>query len=246
MQCKDAREFVSAFIDGELAGDLAKGAAAHIETCPSCGRLAADYRAIGRQVAGGYSPAPLDLADKIRARIAAERTLDRPSRMRSLVLLAAALLLTCGLSAFTTWYLTHQAEMRGRLQNEIVASHVRSLMQDKPVQIASSERHAVKPWFGGKIDFSPNVKDLAAQGFPLVGARVDYIGGRRVAVLVYMRRLHVINVFIWPSAGDGQREVQAMSLHGYNGLEWTASDMTQWAVSDLNVPELKELQALLQ
>ena len=129
---------------------------------------------------------------------------------------------------------------------EIVASHVRSLMQDKPVQIASSERHTVKPWFGGKIDFSPNVKDLAAQGFPLVGARVDYVGGRRVAVLVYMRRLHVINVFMWPSTGEGPREPQAISLKGYNSVAWTAGDMTQWAVSDLNLPELREFQALLQ
>lgn len=246
MQCSNAREFVSAFIDGELPGDIAKGAAAHIETCPSCGKLAGDYRVIGRQVASGYAQPPSDLADKIRKRIATESAAQRPPRLRSLLLWAAALLLTCGLSAFATWYLTHQAEMRGRLQNEIVANHVRSLMQDKPVQIASSERHTVKPWFGGKIDFSPNVKDLAAQGFPLVGARVDYVGGRRVAVLVYMRRLHVINVFIWPSTGEGPRGPQAISLHGYNGLDWTAGDMTQWAVSDLNVPELRELQALLQ
>ena len=93
MQCKDAREFVSAFIDGELAGDLAKGAAAHIETCPSCGRLAGDYRAIGRQVASGYAQPPSDLADKIRTRIAAERDAEWPPRLRSLLLWAAALLL---------------------------------------------------------------------------------------------------------------------------------------------------------
>ena len=246
MQCSNAREFVSAFIDGELPGDIAKGAAAHIETCPSCGKLAGDYRVIGRQVASGYAQPPSDLADKIRKHIAAESAAQRPPRLRSLLLWAAALLLTCGLSAFATWYLTHQAEMRGRLQNEIVANHVRSLMQDKPVQIASSERHPVKPWFGGKIDFSPNVKDLAAQGFPLVGARVDYVGGRRVAVLVYMRRLHVINVFLWPSAGDSSGGPQAISIKGYNSVVWTNDDMTQWAVSDLNLPELKQFQALLK
>jgi anti-sigma factor RsiW len=207
---------------------------------------AGEFRAIGRQIALGYAQAPADLAERIRNRIATERDGGRRPGMRAGLLWAAALLLTCGLSALASWYLTYQAETRSRLQNEIVASHVRSLMQDKPFQIASSERHTVKPRFGGKIDFSPNVKDLAAQGFPLVGARVDYVAGRRVAVLVYMRRLHVINVFIWPSVPAGPHEPQARSLQGYNTITWTADDMTQWAVSDLNVAELRELRALLQ
>jgi len=246
MQCKDAREFVSAVIDGELAGDMAKAAAAHIETCPACANLAGDYRAMGRHIASGYAKAPADLAEKIGKRIAAERDAEGRRPTHSLLPWAAALVLSCGLSALASWYLTHQAEIRGRLQNEIIASHVRSLMQDKPVQIASSEQHTVKPWFGGKIDFSPTVKDLAAQGFPLVGARVDYVGGRRVAVLVYTRRLHVINLFLWPSAQENSGGPQATSLRGYNSVVWTAGETRQWAVSDLNLPELKVFQALLQ
>lgn len=119
------------------------------------------------------------------------------------------------------WHLTHQAEIRGHLQTEIIASHVRSLMQDKPVQIASSEQHTVKPWFGGKIDFSPTVKDLAAQGFQL------------------MRRFHVINLFLWPSAGESFGGPQVVSLHGYNSVIWTAGNIGQWAVSDLSLPQLK-------
>ena len=246
MQCKDAREFVSAFIDGELTGDLAKAATAHIEACPKCANLAGDYRAIGRDVASGYAPAPADLAEKISKRIAAGRDAEGRRSTGSLLPWAAALVLSCGVSAFATWYLTHQAEVRGRLQNEIIANHVRSLMQDKPVQITSSERHTVKPWFGGKIDFSPAVKDLTAQGFPLVGARVDYVGGRRVAVLVYSRRLHVINLFQWPSEQQTSGGSQANSLHGYNSVVWSAGEMTQWAVSDLNMTELKEFQSLLR
>jgi anti-sigma factor RsiW len=246
MDCKDAREFVSALIDGELAGDLAKAAAAHIEACPACANVAGDYRVIGRQIALGYAQAPADLAEKIGKRIAAEYDAAGQRRTRSFLPWAAALVFSCGLSAFASWYLTHQAEIRGRFQTEIIASHVRSLMQDKPVQIASSEQHTVKPWFGGKIDFSPTVKDLAAQGFPLVGARVDYVGGRRVAVLVYMRRLHVINLFLWPSAEESPGGPQATSLHGYNSVIWTAGEMRQWAVSDLNLPELKVFQALLE
>ena len=249
MQCSDAREFVSAFIDGEMAGEVPHGAAAHIETCPSCKKLADDYRTIGRQVASGYVHPPLDLAAKLRMRmrIAAEADVmpSAAPRRRTFMLQAAALLLACALSALASWYVTRQTETRDRLQSEVVATHVRSLMQDKPVQIASSERHTVKPWFAGRIDFSPNVKDLGAQGFPLVGARVDYVGGRRVAVLVYMRRLHMINVFMWPSIGTGAAEPQTSTFNGYNGVTWTANHMTQWAVSDLNLRELKELQALL-
>ena len=245
MQCRDAREVVSAFIDDELAGEAQRLAVAHLEGCPACKKLADDYRSIRAQVASGYTNPPSDLADKIRKRIAAEEADAWRSRSKPRMLQAAALLLACGLSALASWYLTERAESRDRLERDILSSHVRSLMQDKPVQIASSERHAVKPWFGGKVDFSPTVKDLTAQGFPLVGARVDYVGERRVAALVYMRRLHVINVFIWPSRGDGQGQPQVVALKGYHGIVWTADGMTNWAVSDLNLPELKELQALL-
>jgi anti-sigma factor RsiW len=246
MQCSDARELVSALIDGELTGQVKERAAAHVAGCPACNRLAADYRAIGAQMSSGYEQPPLDLTDKIRKRIAGEATTAWRLQSHTILKQAAVLLLACGLSAFASWYLTERAAMRESLEREIVASHVRSLIQDKPVQIASSERHTVKPWFAGKIDFSPTVKDLGAQGFPLAGARVDYVGGRRVAALVYMRRLHVINVFVWPSPGDGPYEPQVVALNGYNGLMWTAEGMTHWAVSDLNLPELKELQASLR
>jgi anti-sigma factor RsiW len=246
MQCKDAREFVSAVIDGELTGDLVKAVTAHMEACPACTNLARDYRAIGRHVASGYAQAPADLEEKISKRIAAGRDAEERRSTGSRIPWAAALVLGCALSAFATWYLTNQAEMLGRLQNEIIGNHVRSLMQDKPVQIASSERHTVKPWFGGKIDFSPTVKDLSAQGFLLAGARVDYVGGRRVAVLVYTRRLHVINLFLWPSEQQASGGPQASSQHGYNSVVWTAGETTLWAVSDLNMTELKEFQSLLK
>lgn len=248
MQCNDAHELVSALIDGELTGGVAEHAAAdHIAACPLCQRLAADYRAIGAQVASGYEKPPADLGDKIRKRLADETPMAawrlRPGTMLKQ---AAVLLVACGLSAGASWYLAERAAMRDGLEREIAASHIRSLMQDKPVQIVSSDRHTVKPWFAGKIDFSPPVKDLGAQGFPLAGARVDYIAGRRVAALVYMRRLHVINLFVWPDPGAVPNEPQTVALKGYNGLMWTTDGMAHWAVSDLNVPELKELQALLR
>ena len=127
----------------------------------------------------------------------------------------------------------------------MLSAHVRSLLQDTPVQIASSDRHTVKPWFTGRVDFAPDVKDLAAEGFPLVGARLDYVDGRRVGALVYKRRLHTINVFMWPSASREDTAPRLVVRNGYNALTWSRNGITQWAISDLNAGELRELQSLL-
>jgi anti-sigma factor RsiW len=132
------------------------------------------------------------------------------------------------------------------LEREIVSAHVRSLLQESPIQVASSDTHAVKPWFNGRVDFSPPVKDLTAEGYPLVGGRVDYIGERRVAALVYRRHRHVVNVFLWPSGNTGEVAARSDAFKGYNVLVWTSDDITYWAVSDLPGDELRQLQTFLQ
>ena len=131
------------------------------------------------------------------------------------------------------------------LERDVLAAHVRSLLQDSPTQVASSEAHTVKPWFAGRLEFAPSVKDLAAEGFPLAGARLDYIGERRVAALVYRRRLHVVNVFVWPAADAADSTPRALTLRGYNLLTWSRGGIAYWAISDLNMAELQRLQALL-
>jgi len=119
-------------------------------------------------------------------------------------------------------------------------------MVDHLVDVATSDQHTVKPWFNGKVDFAPPVTDFTASGFPLVGGRVDYIAGRPAAVLVYQRRQHVVNVFIWPSGNDDGQDLRNLASEGYHLLRWTRSGLTFWAVSDVNAVDLESLAGLFR
>jgi anti-sigma factor RsiW len=129
------------------------------------------------------------------------------------------------------------------LDEQVISSHVRAMMTGHSTDVASSDRHTVKPWFNGRIDFSPPVNDLAPQGFPLAGGRLDYIEGRPVAALVYQRRKHVIDVFIWPVKQNDTSGTE--SSKGYNVIRWADGGMSFVAVSDLNKAELDQFKNLL-
>jgi anti-sigma factor RsiW len=130
------------------------------------------------------------------------------------------------------------------LATEVVASHVRSLQGAHLTDIASSEHHTVKPWFAGKLDFSPPVADFTTGGFPLIGGRLDYLGDKQVAALVYGRRQHVINLFVWPTR-DSNALPAAASRRGYHLVHGAAGGMTYWAISDLNEAELSQFAQLV-
>lgn len=157
----------------------------------------------------------------------------------------AAALALCVLSSVTTLVAVRHYDQRADADAQLVAAHVRALVQDNPLQVASSDSHTVRPWFAGRVDFAPNAKDLAEQGYPLIGGRLDMLGGTRVAVAVYKRKLHWINVFMAPAAGPQPAGAGTARRAGYNIVTWTRDGILYRAVSDLNLPELQLFSSLL-
>lgn len=155
--------------------------------------------------------------------------------------------LAVGLGAGSAWMplMHHQAQAPDELTNEIVASHVRSLMASHLMDVASTDQHTVKPWFNGKVDFSPPVTDFAAQDYPLIGGRLDYLDHHPAAALVYRRHAHPINLFIWPEGGADESGSTA-SEQGYHVVQWRHAGMHFAAVSDVNAEELKGFVELVR
>ncbi len=147
--------------------------------------------------------------------------------------------------AIGSWQLAAIHTRSTEVADEVFTSHVRSLMPGHLNDVVSSDQHTVKPWFNGKLDFSPPVHDFSGRGYPLLGGRLDYLDGRQVAALVYGRRQHIINVFLWPETGQ-RGEARPVERQGYHMLHWTTPEYTYWVVSDLGLSELIGFSKLLQ
>jgi anti-sigma factor RsiW len=247
MDCAEIREQIGALRDGELAGALAEKVAQHVAGCPECARRSAALEALGERLkspAMAYAPSP-ELVPRIRTAIAFDAR-ERESR-RGLGLPAAwlALAAAAGIVVGALAVLQRDRVIRSQaLAAELAGDQIRSLLPGKLVDVPSSDRHNVKPWFAGKLDFSPPVPDLSPEGFPLVGGRVEVLSGHKAAALVYGRRLHVINVYVRPASGSPG---EASSLaSGFHIRHWNDGEMAFWAVSDVESTELDRFVTLFR
>jgi anti-sigma factor RsiW len=262
MDCKDISELIHPYLDGELEPAPAAELLAHQRGCPNCTQVVKEQRALSNAI-GEAAPrykAPEALrariVDAIAAEIASEShpppaaalrlvaPIGRTEPWRPLAL-AASLVLAIVASSGVTAYVTVPSQ-QDLLVQDLVGGHIRSLMADHLTDVLSSDQHTVKPWFHGKIDLSPPVDDLAADGYPLIGGRIDYLDARPVAALVYEHGKHPINLFVLPADAAKPGRSEDFSEHGYNVLHWTHGDMSLWAVSDLNLTDLKQFERLYE
>jgi anti-sigma factor RsiW len=244
MSCAFPRENAHAWLDGELSVEATLEAERHARECASCAaeyRRALILRSALREGALVAVP-PASLEARLYARLAAER---RPSwrGVPQWAAIAAALVLG---AALTVLLIPFRESIRARGLDEALASaHVRALMRGPLVEVVSSDRHTVKPWFAGRVDLSPKVRDLADRGYPLSGGRVDDVSGRRVAVLVYTNGRHEVDLFVWVEAAPAPAVTMGVS-RGYHVARWTEGDLGYAAVSDMDETELRAFAALVR
>lgn len=262
MNCDDVKTLISAYADGELATDAGQRVAAHIEQCATCRCVVADLARLSRDIRKSGKPAvSAQLRGRIMAALAEERAATAeptgttaPSASGSTASRwqlpdwrkIAAVLALCIVSSAATFVATEQHDRNASALSDLVAAHTRSLLQDNPVQVASSDNHTVRPWFAGRVDFAPSVKDLASDGFALTGGRLDVIGGQRVAVAVYKHGMHWINVYMWPANTPLPVSEGLVTRNGYNVLTWTREGVVYSAVSDANKDEMRQFALMLQ
>src|SRR6266699_1973339 len=246
MNCRETKSLLNAYVDGELdsAGSLA--VETHMRACASCLTDVENLHALASAIENGSLrfKAPARLKRNVQGAIRAANPEVRSSVFywRWASVLASAVLII-GL----TWTVTtHRARSSEEtlLVSDIVSSHVRTMMANHVTDVSSSDSHTVKPWFSGRLDYSPPTKDLTEQGFRLIGGRLDYLDNQPVAALVYLRSQHVINLFVWPSNSPAFKEPKELARHGYSLIHWTRAGMTYWLISELNLTELSECARL--
>jgi mycothiol system anti-sigma-R factor len=251
MNCKETQEVIHGYLDAEL--DVVHNLAVeqHLQKCASCARSFEAQQSLRTVIAGRslYFEAPKGLEKRLRSAVRQANKAESPrwpwswswNWPRALAPLAAAAVVL-----LIAMPLVMRTSTEDRLSQEIVSSHVRSLMASHLTDVASTDQHTVKPWFNGKLPFSPTVTDPAAQGFPLIGGRLDYVENHPVAALVYQHRKHFINLFIWPSTRTSSTAEEPRTQQGYNAIHWNQGGMEYWSVSDMNQGDLGDFVQLVR
>jgi anti-sigma factor (TIGR02949 family) len=249
MNCELSSKSLHGYLDGELDAVRAAEFERHLETCAECLQELESQEALRSSL----QRAQLRERATPTLRKAVLQSLPKPaSRFRSFnffapqwLAAAAAVLLLLGGAGW--WMLAGGigGDARAQLSAEVIDAHLRSLQPGHLVDVQSTDQHTVKPWFNGKVDFAVPVRDFTDEGFPLQGGRLDVIHGRTVATLIYGRRKHEVNVFVWPESGAANEAARPDSTRGYHTISWRKGGMEFWAVSDLAMPDLEILQHLL-
>ena len=263
MNCEEATKLMDGYLDGELDPITSQKSEQHLRECRKCEQAYEAHTALAYAISRGapYYKAPAELRQRVQSSLR-DAIGVRPSRSAArenhasltsrwakrrpvlpeipwnwLALAAAIILAAIIASSFLPRLRPPTSDQF--LATQLIASHVRSLMADHLTDVASSDQHTVKPWLDTKLDFAPPVVDLSSEGFPLIGGRLDYLDNRPVAALVYGRRKHFINLFVWPAASDEAKASKTITREGYQLLHWADSDFNYWAVSDVNVNDLQ-------
>jgi len=266
MNCDEATKLMDGYLDGELDPLTSQTIEQHLRDCHKCEQAYEAHTALSHAISRGapYYKAPNELRQRVHSSLldtigakdirsaARENQLlvKRPRAERRFVpsempwnwlALAAAIILTAVIISSLLPRLKQPGSDQF-LATQLIASHVRSLMANHLTDVASSDQHTVKPWLDAKLDFAPAVVDLSGQGFPLIGGRLDYLDNRPVAALVYQRRKHFINLFVWPAAAGDSKKQELVTRQGYHLLHWIDGDFTYWAVSDVNASDLQNFK----
>jgi anti-sigma factor RsiW len=239
MNCEEAEILLHALIDGELDAGHAREVENHVAGCPRCAAALRDYREMSKAVASAdvRYEAPLELRRRIEAALPQQaRVPNRRAVLRGFAMgSAVSALAATGLVAIVL-----RNDDMERIQSEVVSAHLRSLQAGHLIDVISTDQHTVKPWFNGKLDVSPPVIDLTAQGFTLIGGRLDYVDARAIGAVVYRRRQHVINLFVAQTASTERRAAKIETVQGFNIRHWSDRGLNFWAVSDLAKDELAD------
>jgi anti-sigma factor RsiW len=272
MNCEEATKLMDGYLDGELDPITSQTIEQHLRQCLKCDQAYKTHGSLIRAIGNAtpYYKAPSELRERIQSSLRKEiteqsngsgsipvdaRPLIAKEQPQSRSILFGTSWEWLALAAAIVFAAIIAGNVLPRLQRpgndqflatQLIASHVRSLMANHLTDVASSDQHTVKPWLDAKLDFAPAVVDLSSEGFPLIGGRLDYLDNRAVAALIYQRRKHFINLFVWPAASDEARTPKTITRQGYQLLHWVDSDFNYWAVSDVNEADLQAFKQLFE